>query len=91
MKKRKKERSFEREKPLDDTLVKRKIEQNIEVLDDRIIFKGNNDNVQSLFILIYNSFRDHPSFIYKFWSYQILHSLHRPPELKPVAIKALKT
>ena len=55
-------------------------EQNIEALDDGIIFKNNDHNVQPSILLIDNSVRGYVYDIYDLWSHQTFRNLHKTLE-----------
>lgn len=68
-----------------------KNEEHIELLDESIIFEGDNDNIQSPIVLMYNSVRGYVSAIHELWFHQTSQGIHQPPEPHRVAIKALET
>lgn len=66
-------------------------EEDIELLDENIIFEGDDDNIQPPVVLMYNSVRGYVSAIHELWSHQTSQGLHQAPEAHRVAIKALET
>lgn len=66
-------------------------EKDIELLDENIIFEGDDDNIQPPVVLMYNSVRGYVSAIHELWSHQTSQGLHQAPEPHRVAIKALET
>ncbi len=61
--------SFKKKKRIDGTLEVQRTEQDIEALDNKVIFEGNDDNVQPPVVLMYNSVREYISAIHQIWSH----------------------
>lgn len=66
-------------------------EQEDEILDNEIIFEGDDDDVQPPVMLMYNSVRSYVSAIHELWAHQTSQGLHHAPRPNKVAIKALQT
>ncbi len=65
------------------------IEKDIEILDDGIIFEGDNDNIQLPLVLIYNSVQGHIFIIVRLWFFKIFQCLYGILESNRVTIKSL--
>lgn len=55
-------------------------EEHVELLDNGIIFKGDDDNVQPPIVLIYILVRRYVSAIHELWSHQPFQGIHQAPE-----------
>lgn len=67
------------------------INEDVELLDESIIFEGDDDNVQPPVVLMYNLVRGYVSAIHELWSHQTSQGIHQAPEPHRFAIKALET